>query len=146
MKQVRINVSEMLHKIQEDVKRLVKGFSDVDIAAYAMGQWVPKADVLAGPAELRILVDLPGIAPDAVDVSVTGGILKVSGEKPSGFSGAELKAVSAERRAGRFSRSFELPAAVQTDAVHATMRDGLLQISLPKKADSMEREIKVEVR
>ncbi|MCU0723190.1 MAG: Hsp20/alpha crystallin family protein, partial [Planctomycetes bacterium] len=106
MSEIRLNIGEIVQKIQEDVKRLVKGFSDMDVAAYAMGQWVPAADVLEGRAEFRILVDLPGVAPDKVEVTLQNDQVKVSGEKTSGGDGEGFKAHLSERRTGAFNRTF----------------------------------------
>ncbi|MHC4601524.1 MAG: Hsp20/alpha crystallin family protein [Planctomycetota bacterium] len=145
MKDLRWNLSEMVQKIQEDVKKLVKGFSEGDIAAYAMGQWIPRADVLETPDEVRILVDLPGIAPSDVDVTLTGNELKVHGEK-SKQEEEDFRFHLNERRHGAFSRTFPLPASVDPQHVAATVRDGLLTITFPKKPESRAREIKVEVQ
>ena len=139
------NLSEMVQKIQEDVKKLVKGFSEGDIAAYAMGQWVPRADILETAEEVRILIDLPGISPEEVDVTLTGNELKIHGEK-SRREEEEFRFHLAERRHGAFSRTFPLPASVDPQAVAATVRDGLLTIAFPKKPESRAREIKVEVK
>jgi len=146
MKELRINLSEMAHKIQEDVKNLVKGFSEMDIAAYAMGRWIPQADVFEGKEEIRILIDLPGLAPGRVEVSLTGNQLKVAGEKPALETSEGFRPMQTERRAGSFSRTFILHVMVDPDRVSASLKDGMLDIHLPKRPESVEREIKVEVK
>jgi HSP20 family protein len=136
----------MVHKIQEDVKRLVKGFSEGDLAAYAMGQWVPQADILEGGSDIRILVDLPGCTLGNVDVSLTGDQVKVHGEKPSGAAAEGATVLLSERRTGSFARTFSLPASADREKLTAVLRDGLLEISCPKKAESMEREVKIQIQ
>ena len=146
MREMRINVSEILQKVQDDVKRLVKGFSEMDVAAFAMGRWNPAADILESGQDVRILVDLPGLAQSEVDVSIAGGELRISGFKPSSREGEELKALTAERGAGQFNRSFELPATVDPDKISASMRNGLLEVVLPKREDLIRREVKIDVK
>ncbi|MHC4780957.1 MAG: Hsp20/alpha crystallin family protein [Planctomycetota bacterium] len=146
MKEIRINLSEMAQKIHDDVKNLVKGFSDMDLAAYAMGQWVPRADLFKGKTEIRLFLDLPGIESGSVDVSLTGNELKVSGNKDLPVDVEGFQSRLAERRCGAFSRTFPLPAAVDPESVSASLRNGRLDIVLAKKADSVEREIKVDVK
>jgi HSP20 family protein len=146
MNEVRIHIGDMVHKIQEDVKRLVKGFSEGDLAAYAMGQWVPQADILEGRSDVRILVDLAGVPSGNVEVSLTGDQVKVRGEKPSGGAAEGVTVHLAERRTGSFSRTFSLPASADREKLTAVMRDGLLEISCPKKPESMEREVKIQIQ
>ncbi|MHC5036935.1 MAG: Hsp20/alpha crystallin family protein [Planctomycetota bacterium] len=146
MKDMPINLSEMIHKIQDDVKRLVKGFSDIDLAAYAMGHWVPHADMVEGKGEVRVLVDLPGISVEGVDVTLMGSELKIEGEKPARIDVEGYAPLLAERRTGRFSRKFALPFTVDPYGVSASMQNGLLEIRLPKVSASAEQEVKVEVK
>ncbi|MHC4778819.1 MAG: Hsp20/alpha crystallin family protein [Planctomycetota bacterium] len=145
MKENRWHLSEVVQKIQEDVKKLVKGFSDGDIAAYAMGMWVPNADIVETAQEIKVLVDLPGISADAVDVTLAGSELKVHGRHAEEDMEG-VKVHLAERRRGAFSRTFSLPASVDPKQVDATVKDGLLEVTFPKKPESQPNEIKVEVK
>jgi HSP20 family protein len=145
MAEIRLHIGEIVQKIQEDVKKLVKGFSDMDVAAYAMGQWVPQADVLEGRSDFKILVDLPGVPSDKVEVTLQGDQVKISGEKASGGETEGYKAHLSERRSGTFSRTLTLPASADREKLSAKMRDGLLELVCPKKAESMEREVKIVI-
>ena len=146
MKDIRWNLSEIAQKIQDDVKKLVKGFSDGDVAAYAMGMWVPMADIVENSEEVHILVDLPGISAQEVEVTLTGTELKVHGSSPEKGELESAKFHLAERRHGPFSRTFSITASVDPKQVSAKVHDGLLEVVFPKKPESKAQQIKVEVK
>jgi len=146
MKEQRWHLTEIVQKIQEDMKKLVKGFSDGDIAAYAMGMWVPAADVVETAEEVHVIVELPGVAAEAVDVSLTGNELKVHGTPPGRGDQESGRFHLAERRHGPFSRTFVLPATVDPQQVRAKVNGGLLEITFDKKPESRAQQIKVEVK
>ncbi len=145
MADLKHNLSEMLQKLQDDMKRIVKGVSAIDLTAFARGEWSPLADVMEGPAEIRVRVDLPGVSPQALDVNLSGRILKIEGERPPVPEGEAFTAHLAERNTGRFQRSFTLPAEVDPDQISATFQEGVLDVVLPKKTPEKGSEIKIEV-
>ena len=96
----------------------------------------------------RIYIDAlaPGVRPDSLNVSVTGGNLVIAGEKSS--LPKEVKPESlhrGERSAGEFVRALSLPVGVQSDKVEASYRNGLLRIVLPKAEAAKPKQIPVRV-
>lgn len=89
-----------------------------------------------------VYADLPGLAPEDLEVHVAGRQLSVSGKRtistPEGF---ELK--HRERAATSFERTLVLPEDVDADAVQASLRDGVLEVSLPRVAQVQSRRIEV---
>jgi HSP20 family protein len=86
--------------------------------------------------------DVPGLAEADLQINVSGNTLTVRGERkvdaPEGFS-----AHRRERRAYRFDRSYELPARVDADKATATLKHGVLTLTLPKAAEAQPRQIAV---
>ena len=93
---------------------------------------------------------LPGVNPKDIDISVEGETVTIAGNRTA----AELedgekdlrgeKYLRRERRYGKFNRSFELPFAIETDAVEATFKNGILRISLPKAEADKPKKIAVK--
>lgn len=88
----------------------------------------------------------PGIDPDKFNISITGNVLTLSGEKLK--LSDEIKAEAfhrSERAAGRFIRTVELPSDVDRDNVEAEYKNGVLHVVLPKTEEAKPREIQVKV-
>jgi len=105
---------------------------------------VPRADVLENEKEYRIVIDLPGVANEGLEINLEKQSLIVKAQKagtvPEGF---ELRR---HERAGevQFSRTFNLGNAVDGDAISAKLDAGVLQITLPKSDVSLPRRIEVK--
>ncbi|MFQ6048296.1 MAG: Hsp20/alpha crystallin family protein [Phycisphaerae bacterium] len=105
--------------------------------------WGPALDVAETDDEIVIKVELPGVDPADLDVSVCGDMLTIRGEKRQEQEQPGRSFHRIERRFGAFRRSTRLPTVVDTDRVEAQYKDGLLTIRLPKKAGARPRRIPV---
>jgi HSP20 family protein len=87
--------------------------------------------------------DVPGLTEQELQISVAGNTVTLRGERkveaPEGYS-----AHRRERSTVRFARSFELPARVDADKVTATLKQGVLTLTLPKAAEAQPRQISVK--
>lgn len=103
----------------------------------------PRADVIEGEKEYRILMDLPGVKSEDLEVNVEHQTLSVKAERqmevPEGF---EQKRRERAERTG-FARTFRLGNAVDADGIKAEMKDGVLELVLPKSEQSVARRIQV---
>ena len=115
--------------------------------AHAAPSWTPAVDVYETDAALVVLLDLAGVDPERTEVHAEPYLLKVRGvRRERHFAGGE----SDESRTyhaleipyGRFERTVRLPAGLDTDAAQASYRDGLLEITLPKR---VPREVRINV-
>ncbi|TVQ88395.1 MAG: Hsp20/alpha crystallin family protein [Deltaproteobacteria bacterium] len=93
------------------------------------GRFIPQADVVQTASSYVVLVDLPGVPRDQVDVTLEGSRLIVRGVRRSGHP--EGKCRSAERGAGRFERAFILPSTAVGEAVTADLSLGVLRVEVP---------------
>ncbi len=95
---------------------------------------------------LVVSAAVPGLTPDDVDISITGNTLTIQGEFRSEEEGERGNVHFQERRYGKFQRSLNLPANVNTDQVDATFESGILKITLPKLEEAKPKQIPVTVK
>lgn len=114
-------------------------------AQSAHAAWTPRVDVKEEAARFAIFIDVPGIDPQAIEIQADGHLLTISGERPAVDAGEGERFSRVERRHGKFERSFALPDTADTAAITASGRNGVLEISIPKKAQSQPRKIHVGV-
>ena len=104
----------------------------------------PRADILEGEKEFRVLMDLPGVPHEDLDLSIEDQTLWVKAERkesvPEGFESRR------NERAGHvtFSRTFSLGNAVEAASISAEFKNGVLTITLPKSEKSLPRRIEVK--
>ena len=111
-------------------------------------EWSPLMDILETKDKLIVKAELPGLEAKDVNVSVSGDLLTIKGEKEKEEEeeekGEHYHCV--ERRYGSFQRSFRLPASVKGDKVEATFDKGVLKVTLPKVEEAKKKEIEVKVK
>ena len=114
-----------------------------DGAASTAGAWGPALDVEESEDGYTVHVELPGVAPEDVEVSLEDDVLTVRGERRF-YGDREAEGFRRiERRFGRFHRAVRLPDRVATDRVSATHRDGVLTVVVPKAEEAKPRRIEV---
>ncbi len=90
-----------------------------------------------------VRAELPGIGADELGIEIIDKTLTVSGERKIPEEGEKVRYHRREREAGRFSRAITLPGEVDSQKTRATMRDGLLMITVPKAEALKPRQITV---
>jgi HSP20 family protein len=105
--------------------------------------WTPLVDVYEDSETITLKVELPEVDANDVDIQIEGNALTLRGERK--LEGAEKREGyhRIERNYGSFGRTFTLPSTVEVGDITAQSRDGVLRISLPKKAETKSRQIKV---
>jgi HSP20 family protein len=100
-----------------------------------LADWLaPAAEASQSGEAYRIAIELPGVAEDDIHVTIEDGVLQIRGEKKSEREEKGDTWYFSERQFGSFSRSFRLPSDADAGAVKADMKDGVLTVTLPKKA------------
>jgi HSP20 family protein len=107
--------------------------------------WAPAVDIFEGEHELVVKADLPDIRPEELDVRVENNILTIRGERKFEKKADEKNYLRVERSYGSFARSFSLANTVNTDAIKADYKDGVLTLSIPKREEAKPKQIKVSV-
>jgi len=149
--QWRREFSAPLHALQNELNRLLEEYwtparmgpgqtvpTDLEPAA-----WLPVIDVIETPQEVIVMAELPGVDPSSIDLSVTGNVLSLRGEKPAGEFSEGTGAIR-ERQFGPFLRQINLPGEVNFDGVQAEARNGVLKVRLPKQEEARRRKIPIQ--
>lgn len=105
--------------------------------------WEPAVDIFETDEEIVLKAEVPGIGKDQVSIEVKDGLLTLSGERKFEKEVKEEQYHRVERSYGAFHRTFTLPASVDADRVNASLRDGVLEIRLPKREEAKPRHIAV---
>ena len=105
--------------------------------------YAPTFDVKETKDSYVFKADLPGVKEENVDVSVTGNILTITGKREAEEKKEGENWHAVERSYGSFSRSFKLPETANTEKVEATMANGVLTLTLPKRAESQTRKVTI---
>ena len=108
--------------------------------------WAPACDIFEDKDGIKILAEVPGLAPEDVKLSMENNTLTIRGEKKQVAEEKTERVHRYERSYGVFERSFELPTTVDPEKVEAEVVNGVLTITLPKVERAKPREIEVKVR
>lgn len=107
---------------------------------------MPRIDVHEDEKEICVTADLPGVRPADVDVRVDGDLLTISGECRQDSERDESGYHVMERSRGSFRRSLRLPFAPDIDQVRAESNHGVLTVHVPRQAQELQRNRRIEVR
>ncbi len=107
--------------------------------------WVPPTDIFEDADGLKILLELPGLRPEDVKLTVENLTLTIRGEKKQVAEEQTTKVHRYERSYGAFERSFALPNTVDVERVAAKFEHGVLTVTLPKAEKAKPRAIEVKV-
>ena len=139
-------LSSDLLGLQADMQRLLETALEADDLLPAVsrrGSWAPPVDIYETADDVRIVVDLPGMTSDALDVTLERGILSIRGERGVPAADPGAKYLRIERPSGTFSRKIRLPEGIQPDRVSASLKDGVLEVIVPKGAAARPKKIVV---
>ncbi len=131
--------------LQEQPNRLFEGKFSSSGDTSTLTAWAPSVDVYETENELVIKADLPEVPEKDIDVRVENNMLTIRGERKFEQKVKEENYLRMERSYGSFSRSFSLPNTVDTQAIKAEYTDGVLSITLPKRAESKPKQVKINV-
>ena len=104
--------------------------------------YVPAADIFETDEALTLMLEMPGVAKDNVDVQIENGVLHVEG-KIDYSAYKEVEPVYTEYNVGHYARSFTLSDKINQEAITARVEDGVLTLTLPKPRESLPRRIAV---
>lgn len=101
------------------------------------GAWVPTADIVAVGSDLVVRLELPGVDPTAVEITLAAGVMTISGENHDDLP-ADAQSYARERHHGAFSRSMILPDDIDEAMISASYADGIVEITVAGGARSTE--------
>ena len=107
------------------------------------GEWAPVVDIIENENALTVKAELAGIEPKDVAVTIDNNVLTLKGERRIEKEVTKENYHRMERAYGTFARSFALPTFVDADHVKAEFKNGLLVVTVPKKANARTRAVEV---
>ncbi|MEJ2673451.1 MAG: Hsp20/alpha crystallin family protein [Deltaproteobacteria bacterium] len=107
-------------------------------------EFAPAVDIKETDTEIVVKAEVPGIDANDINISVTGEVLTIKGEKKSEREEKEENYHLVERSYGSFSRSLALPAAVDLDKIEAKYAKGVLTVTCPKKEEVKPKAIEIK--
>jgi HSP20 family protein len=105
--------------------------------------WAPALDIAERKDAYLVAVELPGLKPEDLDLTMEDGLLTIQGERQFTSESSEQQFHRVERRYGSFRRAITLPAHVLAEGIQASFEDGVLQILVPKAEEATPRRIQV---
>jgi len=133
-------------ELQRDLNRLFEGgYTKAPQEEAALNAWMPAVDIYEDADSFLIKVELPEVSKEDVKVSLDDNKLSLSGERKVEHEDKRDGYHRVERSYGQFYRSFTLPPNVNTEAINAQFKDGVLRLTLPKKEEAKPKQIDVKI-
>lgn len=143
-------LTSSIEKLRHELDRWLatamnKGEQALDAFGFRSGDrpWSPTIDVVECDTGVLVVVDLPGVDPQQVEITLSGNMLSISGNKPATVTEEGQTAHVCERPSGKFDRSIPMPTSVDPENVTAESADGVLRIQLAKTEQAKGRKIPI---
>jgi HSP20 family protein len=135
----------LMPRLQDEINKLFGNVQQTDGSSSATATWIPAVDINEYNDRFELYVDVPGVDPNSVELTLEDGVLTLSGERaPKASKGdSEPQYRRVERSQGQFYRRFVLPDTADSEKVNAAGKDGVLTVTIPKKAKAMPRRIQI---
>lgn len=130
----------------DELRRLFDLLDGQSQAAGGTGECTPPLDVVESPERLEIIMDLPGVKADAIQLVFARGTLVIAGTKlPAACGHKDAAFHMAERTFGRFGRAVRIAGAVDAGKARASIRLGELRIVFPRIEERRGRQIRIPI-
>lgn len=142
----------MVKKMSEEMDQLFERFIGRPMTSRfgqggSSGKWMPPIEVVQRDNQLVICADLPGIKREQVQIEINPDNLTIEGERRDDRQSGERQGFrKSERSYGRFYRMIPLPSGVDPDSAQASMRDGVLEITIPIPARTQRRGRRIDIQ
>ncbi len=118
----------------------------LDTEMTAERTWVPRIDAFDSDGKLMVRVEVPGVKPEDIDVTVEDGKLVIAGHRSFESEVDEDGYHRKEIFEGAFKRTLFLPDKADLEKISAASKDGILEISIPMLAEALPKKVQVEVQ
>jgi HSP20 family protein len=135
------SLQERINKMFDDTMRSATT-GDEELVT---GAWSPPVDIHETDDSFVVSADLPGLNKQDIEIDVEDNTITIKGEKKFEEKVSRDKYIRVERTYGTFVRSFSLPQNVDSKKIKATFKDGILDLTLPKREEAKPKRIAVEV-
>ena len=132
--------------LQDELQQVFERFfgdNETDSSSVVTSQWVPRVDIKEEANRFVIFADLPGVDPAGIEIDMDKGVLSIKGERKVADKAEGERWSRNERAHGVFYRRFALPDSADADGIKASGKHGVLEVSIPKRAEVAPRRINV---
>ena len=133
-----------LQRLSRFLDEAFAGLPSAEQGSAITSAWFAPTDVSEDANSIQISMELPGVEPDDVRLSLENNVLTIRGEKRQQSEQENERVHRFERTYGTFERTFVLPSTVDSEQIDARYDNGILHISVPKAERARPREIKVK--
>ncbi len=131
-------------KLRSEMDRLWDDYFGSGRRAFKSESWVPSVDVSEAEDKIMVKAEIPGMDSKDIDISLSGDILTIKGEKKSEREETKENYHLVERSYGTFARSLRLPVGVEADKIEASYKQGVLTVTCPKKEEVKPKPIEIK--
>ena len=135
--------------LQERINRMfddtIRTLYPTDGEELEKGIWAPAVDIYETNDSFVVSADLPGLNKDEIQIDLKDNTLTLKGEKKFEEKVSKDNYIRVERAYGSYVRSFTLPQNVDPEKIKAKYKEGVLEVTIPKKEDARPKQIKVEL-
>jgi HSP20 family protein len=139
---IRYEPVSLFTQLNGEINRLFQN-SRMQTAAVPEHDWIPAVDIHEEAERYVLVADIPGVNRQDMEITLKEGVLTVKGERQAQGEKRREDYRHRERVHGSFMRQFTLPDTVDSDNISATVRDGVLEVTIPKQAQPEPRKITV---
>ncbi len=133
-----------LGNLRREMDRLWEDFFGGKDMFPAETAWMPAVDISEDKEAITVKAEIPGMDPKDIDISLSGDMLVIKGEKKQERDKKDENYHRIETRYGAFSRALRLPVPVNADKIEATYEKGILKVVLPKKEEVKPKQIEIK--
>jgi HSP20 family protein len=109
----------------------------------AFANFIPPVDIYEDDHNITLQAEIPGVTEKDLDIRLENNVLTISGERKLENEEKKENFHRIERRYGRFTRSFSLPAVVDPESVNADFENGVLKVTIAKREEARPKQIKI---
>jgi len=145
--QLRSKLVRMKREMDKFVKDVIASSGEEGVKMISSLDQDIRVDVTQDDKSVIVRADLPGMDKDKINIVLENSrILKISGEREMSKSQAAPGMVRQERMYGKFERVLELPAECMSSGINANYKNGVLEVTIPKKKMAKEEVVKIKVQ
>ena len=139
-------------QLRDEVDRLFDRFFrnpwsplDFEAPGWPMSSWMPSLDVSESEEEVTARIEIPGVDPKDLEISVSGNTLTIQGNKKEESEDRQKNYTRVERRFGSFRRTIDLPQQIEEDSLKAKYKNGVLTVTARKVVRGQKKRIPINV-
>ena len=136
---------DRLTNMRAEMDRVFESTGSFSASPAPLSRWNPAVNVYQDKDRFTVVVELPGLKKEEIEISLHDDTLTIAGERKREDESIAQEFLT-ERLYGKFQRSLTLPTAVDAEKVKASYENGLLQVVLPKAEEAKPKQIEVALK